>query len=85
MNFIFPDRVKIGDKLLKYGEKQQKASHNPKKAKLLRAGGKIGVEGGLNFGQAVFDERMGKRCILRKEELETANKAPILVCTHRYI
>ena len=77
--------MNIGDKLSKYGEKQQKASHNPKKAKLLRAGGKIGVEGGLNFGQAVFDERMGKRCILRKEEIETVKKAPILVCTYRYI
>ena len=85
VNFIFPKRVKIGGKLSKYGEKQQNVSHHPKKAKLLRDGKKIDVEGGLDFGQAVFDESMGKRCILKKEEIETVKKAPILVCTHRYV
>ena len=85
VNFIFPLRVKIGDKLSKHGEKQPKASHNPKKANLLRDGKKIDVLGGLDFGQAVFDADMGKTCILKKEEIETVKKAPILVCTHRYV
>ena len=85
VNFIFPERLQIGGQLSKYGEKQAKVSYKPKKAKLLRDGKKIDVEGGLDFGQAVFDASMGKRCILKKEEIETVKKAPILVCTHRYV
>ena len=80
--FVFPDRLDI-NKLSKYGEQRKKLSSRTKKAKLLRNGKKIDVEGGLDFGQAVFDASMGKRCILKREEIETVEKAPLLVCTHR--
>ena len=56
----------------------------PRKARVLKDGKMVDVKGGLDFGKAVFDEEMGKRCILREEEIETVEKTPILECTHRF-
>ena len=72
--FVFPGRL----------DTKNRKQGTVKKAKLLRGGKKIDVEGGLDFGLAVFDERMGKRCILKKEEIDTVERTPTLVCTHRY-
>ena len=55
----------------------------PSKAKLIRDGKTINVEGGLDFSNAVFDEEMGKRCIVKQEEFETIQRSPILECKHR--
>jgi len=84
-NFIFPSRLDVGRKPAKYRKDSKNKTSKPKKAKLLRNGKKIDVEGGLDFGQAVFDERMGKRCILKKEAIDTVEKTPTLVCTHRAV
>ena len=48
------------------------------KAKIIRDGKAINVKGGLDF-----DEGMGKRCIEKKEEIETIERNPILECKHR--
>ena len=55
----------------------------PIRAKLIRDGKAINVEGGLDFSNAVFDEEMGKRCIVKQEEIETIERNPILECKHR--
>ena len=64
------------------------AEHLPgvrrRKARVLRNGKMVDVKGGLDFEKAIFDEEMGKRCILREEEIETVEKTPILKCTHRF-
>ena len=39
--------------------------------------------GGIDFSQAEFDEKSGKRCILKEVEVDTLNKEPILKCTHK--
>ena len=56
---------------------------SPIKAKLIRDGKSINVNGGLDFSNAVFDEEMGKRCIEKKEEIDTIERSPILECKHR--
>ena len=58
-------------------------SVEPRPAKLIRDGKAINVKGGLDFGNAVFDEKMGKRCIVKQEEIETIERSPILECKHR--
>ena len=55
----------------------------PQKAKLIRDGKAIDIQGGLDFANAVFDEEMGKRCIEKQEMIETIEKTPILECKHR--
>lgn len=80
-NFVFPDRVEINR--VDNRHKKHKKQSTAKKAKLLRDGKKIEVAGGLDFGEAVFDESMGKRCILKREEIDTVERKPTLVCTHR--
>ena len=55
----------------------------PIKTKLIRDGKAINVEGGLDFSNAVFDEKIGKRCIVKQEEIETIERSPILECQHR--
>ena len=55
----------------------------PQKAALLRDGKKIEVSGGLDFSNAVFDESLGKRCIVKEEERDSFEKIPILECTHK--
>ena len=55
----------------------------PTKATLFRDGKAIDIQGGIDFRDAVFDEEMGKRCILKQEVIETIEKSPILECTHR--
>jgi hypothetical protein len=51
--------------------------------KLFRDGKAIDIQGGIDFRDAVFDEEMGKRCILKQEVIETIEKSPILECKHR--
>ena len=55
----------------------------PTKATLYRDGKAIDIQGGIDFRDAVFDEEMGKRCILKQEVIETIDRSPILECMHR--
>ena len=54
-----------------------------RKARVLRDGKMEEVTGGLDFGKAVFDEEIGKRCILKEEEVERMEKTPIMEFTHK--
>ena len=58
-------------------------SLGPTKTTLIRDGKAINIEGGLDFSNAVFDEEMGKRCIVKQEEIETVERNPVLECNHR--
>ena len=58
-------------------------SLGPAKTTLIRDGKAINIEGGLDFSNAVFDEEMGKRCIVKQEEIETVERNPVLECKHR--
>ena len=55
----------------------------PRKARLLRDGRVFDVPGGLDFSNAVFDEKLGKLCMEKEEEIETIVKSPVLQCTHK--
>ena len=55
----------------------------PVKATLIRDGKALSVQGGLDFSDAVFDAKLGKRCIVKEEKLETVERTPILECKHR--
>ena len=57
--------------------------YGPTKAKLIRDGKAINIQGGLDFSNAIFDEKIGKRCIVKQEEIETIERSPILECKHR--
>ena len=55
----------------------------PRKARLLKEGRVFDVPGGLDFSNAVFDEKLGKLCMEKEEEIESVEKRPILECTHK--
>ena len=55
----------------------------PRKARLLREGRVFDVPGGLDFSNAVFDDKLGKLCMEKEEEIETVVKTPVLQCTHK--
>ena len=55
------------------------------KAKLHRNGRVFEVAGGLDFSNAVFDEKLGKLCMEKEEEIESVEKSPILECNHKYV
>ena len=55
----------------------------PRKARLLRDGRVFDVPGGLDFSNAVFDEKLGKLCMEKEEEIESVVKTPVLQCTHK--
>ena len=55
----------------------------PRKARLLRDGRVFDVPGGLDFSNAVFDEKLGKLCMEKEEEIQTVVKSPVLQCTHK--
>lgn len=55
----------------------------PRKAKLVRAGRLVDVPGGLDFSNAVFNEKLGKLCMEKEEEIERIEKSPVLQCTHK--
>ena len=55
----------------------------PTKVTLFRDGKAIDIQGGIDFQDEVFDEEMGKSCILKQEEIETIDRSPVLECTHR--
>ena len=55
----------------------------PRKARLLREGRVFDVPGGLDFSNAVFDDKLGKLCMEKEEEIETVVKSPVLQCTHK--
>ena len=54
-----------------------------RKAKLYREGRVFDVPGGLDFSNAVFDEKMGKLCMEKQEEIESIEKKPVLECNHK--
>ena len=56
-----------------------------RKARLSRDGKMEEVKGGLDFGKALFDTEVGRRCILREEEVERVEKTPIMECSHRSV
>ena len=64
-------------------EKSQLQRTRARKAKLLRNGRVFDVPGGLDFTEAVFDEKLGKLCMEKEEEIESVEKRPILECTHK--
>ena len=80
MKWIFIVSCVIG---VCWGASEQLPVMGHRKARVLRDGKMVDVKGGLDFGKAVFDQEMGKRCIFREEEIETVEKTPILECTHR--
>ena len=55
----------------------------PRKAKLSRGGRVFDVPGGLDFSNAVFNEKLGKLCMEKKEEIESIEKSPVLECSHK--
>ena len=55
----------------------------PRKAKLTRGGRVFEVPGGLDFSNAVFNEKLGKLCMEKEEEIESIEKSPILECNHK--
>ena len=55
------------------------------KAKLHRNGRVFDVAGGLDFSNAVFDEKLGKLCMEKEEEIESVEKSPVLECNHKYV
>ena len=57
----------------------------PIKAKLIRDDKAINIEGGLDFSNAIFDEEMGKMCIVKKDTINTIERSPILECKHRQV
>ena len=65
------------------GEGTQLQKSGPRKARLLRDGRVFDVPGGLDFSNAVFDEKLGKLCMEKEEEIETIVKSPVLQCTHK--
>jgi len=50
-----------------------------------RQGRQLEVTGGagIDFSNAVFDEETGKRCVIKEEEVESIEKAPVLECVHK--
>ena len=79
----FPERIEIDENNLQYVDDNHVGKGGPMKATVLRNGKKVVVEGGLDFGEAVFDASMGKRCIVRREALNTVRREPLLECTQR--
>ena len=65
------------------GEGTQLQRSGPRKARLLKDGRVFDVPGGLDFSNAVFDEKLGKLCMEKEEEIETIVKSPVLQCTHK--
>ena len=65
------------------GRGSQLQRSGPRKARLLREGRVFDVPGGLDFSNAVFDEKLGKLCMEKEEEIETVVKTPVLQCTHK--
>ena len=55
----------------------------PRKAKLFRDGRVFDVPGGLDFTNAVFNEKLGKLCMEKEEQIESIEKKPILECNHK--
>ena len=55
----------------------------PRKAKLSRGGRVFDVPGGLDFSNAVFNEKLGKLCMEKEEEIESIEKNPVLECSHK--
>ena len=55
----------------------------PMKAKLHRDGRVFDVAGGLDFSNAVFNEKLGKLCMEKQEEIESIEKSPVLECNHK--
>ena len=55
----------------------------PRKAKLSRDGRVFDVPGGLDFSNAVFNEKLGKLCMGKEEEIESIEKNPVLECSHK--
>ena len=55
----------------------------PLKAKLNRGGRVFDVPGGLDFSNAVFNEKLGKLCMEKEEEIESIEKSPVLECNHK--
>ena len=60
-----------------------KLPSTPMKAKLHRNGRVLDVPGGLDFSNAVFDEKLGKLCMEKQEEIESVEKSPVLECNHK--
>ena len=68
------------------GSIQERGAQNgPVKAKLIRDDKAINIERGLDFSNAVFDEEMGKRCIVKEEHIDSVERSPILECKHRQV
>ena len=41
--------------------------------------------GGIDFTNAVLDEKTGFKCVMKTEEVETVEKEPILSCVHKNV
>ena len=63
--------------------KDSLASVRPMKAKLHRDGRVFDVPGGLDFSNAVFNDKLGKLCMEKQEEIESIEKSPVLECNHK--
>ena len=52
-------------------------------AKLKRDGRTFQVPGGLDFGEAVMDRELGKKCLMREDVVEVVERTPKLQCDIR--
>ncbi len=50
-----------------------------------RDGRQFAAGGGIDFSNARIDPETGKRCVMKEEEVESIEKAPILDCTHKNV
>ena len=64
-------------------QQRPQTSEGAMKAKLHRNGRVFEVAGGLDFSNAVFNEKLGKLCMEKEEEIESLEKSPILECNHK--
>ena len=55
----------------------------PLVAKLRRDGRVFQVPGGLDFDEAVMDEELGKKCLMREDLVEVVERVPKLQCDIR--
>ena len=55
----------------------------PLPAKLKRDGRTFQVPGGLDFGEAVMDRELGKKCLMREDVVEVVERTPKLQCDIR--
>ena len=55
----------------------------PLAAKLRRDGRVFQVPGGLDFDEAVMDEELGKKCLMREDVVEVVEREPTIRCDIR--